>query len=188
MVSLTSFTSVSLDGYYCSPTGDMSWAHADPTDAEWQAFVSGNAGGDSALVFGRVTYALMASYWPTPMAQAQQGAVAAHMNRLQKITYSRTLNAVSWTNTTLVRDDLVGDMRARKSNGAQDMVILGSGSIVAQLADAGLINRMQLVVVPVILGAGKSPFSGVTGPRRMQHTGTRTFGNGNVVLDYQPMA
>ncbi len=188
MSTLTSFTSVSLDGYFCSLTGDMSWAHADPADTEWQTFVAGNAGGDSTLVFGRVTYDLMASYWPTPMAQAQQRAVAEHMNRLEKIVYSRTLDAASWSNTTLVRDGLVADIRTRKASSPHDMVILGSGSIVAQLTDAGLVDRLQLVVVPVVLGSGKSPFSGVAGPRRLQRTGTRTFGNGNVVLDYEPMA
>lgn len=75
MPKLIAFTSISLDGYFTSLNGDMSWAHADPSDAEWNAFVAGNTKGESMLVFGRVTYDMMASCWPTPMATQQNGEV-----------------------------------------------------------------------------------------------------------------
>ncbi len=186
MPKLISFTSISLDGYFTSLNGDMSWAYADPNDAEWNAFVAGNTKGDSTLVFGRVTYDLMASYWPTPMATKQNGVVADKMNRASKLVFSRTLENAAWNNTTVLKGDMPSEIRKLKQGDGLDMVILGSGSIVAQLAGHALVDELQLVVLPLILGSGKSLFGGMNGPLRLSRTSARTFGNGNVVLSYAP--
>ena len=186
MPKLISFTSISLDGYFTSLNGDMSWAHAEPNDAEWNAFVAENTKGDSTLVFGRVTYDLMASYWPTPMAAQQNGVVADKMTRASKLVFSRTLDNASWSNTTVVKGDMPSEIRTLKQGDGLDMVILGSGSIVAQLAAQGLIDELQVVVLPLILGSGKSLFGGANGPLRLTRNSARTFGNGNVVFSYAP--
>ena len=68
MRRLISFTQVTLDGYFTGRNGDLSWAHEGQQDAEWNAFVAGNASGGGQLFFGRITYELMVSYWPTPTA------------------------------------------------------------------------------------------------------------------------
>ena len=74
MRRLMVFNSVTLDGYFTGADGDLSWAHkADP---EWQDFIAGNARGESEMVFGRVTYEMMASWWPTPQARKSMPAVA----------------------------------------------------------------------------------------------------------------
>jgi dihydrofolate reductase len=104
MPRLAVFNSVSLDGYFTDAHGDMSWAHS--SDPEWMEFVAGNASGDDALVFGRITYELMAAYWPTPTAMQNAPAVADGMNRRRKVVFSRTLDVASWSNTDLVKDDL----------------------------------------------------------------------------------
>ncbi len=78
MRKLVVFNNVSLDGYFVDDRGDMSWAHQ--RDAEWGAFVSENASGGGVLVFGRVTYDLMAGYWPTPAALEGNPVVAEQMN------------------------------------------------------------------------------------------------------------
>ena len=90
MRKLIVFNMVSLDGFFVDGKGDMSWAHKQ--DAEWNTFVSGNASGSGVLVFGRITYQLMASYWPTPMALQNSPAVAKGMNEMPKIVFSRTLD------------------------------------------------------------------------------------------------
>jgi len=77
------FNHVSLDGYFVDANGDMSWAHKQ--DAEWNAFVEENASGGGTLVFGRITYDLMASFWPTPMAMQMMPVVAERMNNLPKV-------------------------------------------------------------------------------------------------------
>ena len=177
---------ISLDGYYCDPQGDMSFAHKPPSDAEWHEFVTENASGGGMLLFGRTTYDMMAAWWPTPMAAKAMPEVAARMNAMPKIVFSRTMRSADWSNTTLVKDDVVGAVRRMKDETGPDMAILGSGSIVKQLAGAGLIDTFQVVVNPVALGAGKSLFSGLAQQLELVLTDTRVFGNGSVVLWYVP--
>jgi dihydrofolate reductase len=182
MRRLAVFNNVSLDGFIADAAGDMGWAHRD--DEEWSEFVRGNAAGDSELLFGRITYELMASYWPTPMARRNDPDVAARMNAAAKVVFSRTLARVAWENTRLVRSDMVGEVARMKAASGPDLVILGSGQIVAQLADAGLVDRLQLAVHPIVLGAGK-PALAVRRRLDLRRTDVRPFANGVVVLSYQ---
>jgi dihydrofolate reductase len=184
---LSAFMQVSLDGYFSDPRGDMSFAHKPPDDAEWQAFVAENAAGSGVLVFGRTTYDMMSAWWPTPAAANAMPEVAAQMNALPKIVFSRTMTSADWNNTTLIKNDLVGTISRMKAEPGPDMAILGSGSIVTQLAGAGLIDTIQMVVNPVALGAGKSFLAGVRQPLNLTLTHARTFGNGSVVLWYAPV-
>ena len=180
------FNQVSLDGYFVDMHGDMSWAHK--SDAEWLAFVEENASGGGELLFGRVTYELMASYWPTPRARENDPIVAERMNNLPKIVFSRTMDKASWNNTKLVKGDLAAEIRKMKKEPGKDMVIFGSGSIVSQLAQAGLIDEYQIAVIPLVLGKGRTMFDGIKEKLSLKLTNTRAFGNGNVLLCYEPMA
>jgi dihydrofolate reductase len=179
---LVVYNSVSLDGCFTDLNGDMSWAHkADP---EWQAFVSQNASGGGELVFGRVTYQLMASFWPTPLAAQSNPIVAERMNSLPKVVFSRTLDRVSWSNTRLMKGEPAAEVHALKQEPGPSMVIMGSGTIVAQLAEAGLVDEYQIVVNPIVLGKGRTLFDGVRTSLRLRLIGSRIFGNGNAVLSY----
>jgi dihydrofolate reductase len=186
MRRVTVFEQTSLDGFFADANGEMSWAHKD--DPEWNAFAGANAKGGGALLFGRVTYELMASFWPTPQAMEMMPAVAEGMNRMEKFVFSRTLDRAAWNNTTLLRDDPATEVRRMKRQDGPDLVVLGSGSIVSQLAQAGLIDGFQVVVNPIILGRGKSLFEGVTRRLNLKLAGTRAFGNGNTVLTFEPAA
>jgi dihydrofolate reductase len=188
MRRLVVFNQVTADGYFADVNGDMSFARKDNTDAEWSAFVAENASAGGLLVFGRITYELMASYWPTPRAIVNDPIVAERMNRLPKVVFSRTLVEASWTNTRLVKEGLVAEMRRMKNEPGPDMAILGSGSLVSQLAREGVIDEYQIVVNPVVLGAGKTMFDGVREPLTLRLARTRTFGNGSILLCYQPLA
>lgn len=137
MRRLAAFNQVTLDGYFAGRNGDISWAHHDTPDAEWSAFVAGNANPGGLLLFGRITYELMASYWPTPFAMENDPIVAEGINNSPKIVFSRTLNKASWNNTKLVKSGMAAEVRRRKDEPGVDMAILGSGSIVAQLAEEG---------------------------------------------------
>lgn len=186
MRRLVVFNNVSLDGYFVDDSGDMSWAHQQ--DAEWGAFVSENASGGGELVLGRVTYEMMAGYWPTPAALEANPVVAKHMNNLPKVVFSRTLDRASWKNTRLIKGEIVSAMKALKQEPGPDMVILGSGSIVSQLTDARLIDEYQVVLCPVALGGGRTMFENVKERLGLALRKTRAFGNGNVVLWYEPKA
>ena len=180
------FNQVSLDGYFVDMNGDIGWAK-DHQDPEWSEFVTGNASGTGVLVFGRITYQLMAGFWPTPVAIQSMPSVAEAMNGMPKVVFSRTLDQASWNNTRLVKEDPVVEMRKMKKEPGPDMVILGSGSIVSQLAPEALIDEYQIVVNPIVLGKGRTMFERIRERVALKPTRTRTFGNGNVLLCYEPM-
>src|SRR5689334_20973198 len=160
----------------------MSWA--DRNDPEWNEFVAGNAKSGGVLMFGRVTYEMMASYWPTAMAKKNDPVVAEQMNALEKVVLSKTMKKASWTNTRVI-SSIAAVGRIKKESGP-DIVILGSGNVVAQLADARLIDEYQLIVNPITLGAGRTLFEGTRKKQSMKLTNTRAFRNGNVLLEYEP--
>ena len=186
MRKLSSFTQVSLDGYFTGRNGDLSWAHEGQQDAEWNAFVAENASGDGPLLFGRVTYELMVSYWPTPAARENDPVVTEGMNSLPKVVFSRTLDKASWKNTRLVKGGLAAEIRKIKEEPGEQLVIMGSGTIVSRLAQEGLIDEYQIVLIPVALGKGKTMFEGIKDWLSLKPTKTRTFRNGNVLLCYEP--
>jgi dihydrofolate reductase len=179
---LVMFNHVSLDGYFTDAAGDMSWAHA--RDEEWQRFTNENAGGEAEFVFGRKTYQMMAGFWPTPQARQSMPEVAASMNRTRKYVFSRSLSRLDWENSTLVQGDLATEVRRLKAMAGPSLLIMGSGEIVSQLTQAGLIDHYQLVVVPIVLGKGRSLFEGVTGRPGLTLEKTRSFGNGHLVAWY----
>jgi len=184
MPRLNIFNSVSLDGYFTDASNDMSWAHAGGDDTEFQKFVAGNAKGESALVFGRVTYEMMAGFWPTPMAAQAMPDVAAGMNRAVKYVFSRNLKKADWANTTVLHGDPIAEISRLKRADGPGLTVLGSGSIVKQLAAAGLIDDYQLMVCPVILGSGRTLFGGIPGRPGLKLANSRTFKNGKVFLHY----
>ena len=186
MPKLVVYNSMSMDGYFTDANGDMSWAHK--RDPEWQAFVTENASGGGQLLFGRVTYDLMASFWPTPLAAQSNPVVVDRMNKLQKHVFSTTLDKAAWNNTRLLKGDMTAEVRKLKQEPGPDIVIMGSGSVVAQLADAGLIDEYQIVLNPLVVGGGRTLFEGVKRKLPMKLVKSRTFGNGNVVLFYEPLA
>jgi dihydrofolate reductase len=191
MSKLTVFNHTSLDGYFTDAKGDMSFAYAGTDDPEWNEFVAGNTSSGASggtLVFGRVTYQMMASFWPTPAAGERMPAVADHMNTMAKVVFSKTLNDAPWQNTTLVKTDPVAEIQKRKQAPQGSMVVLGSGTIVSQLAQANVIDEYQIIVNPVALGAGRTLFEGVTARRPLKLIRTRAFRNGKVLLCYEPAA
>lgn len=178
------YNSVSLDGYFVDAQGDMSWAHK--RDPEWSAFVAENAQGGSVLLFGRVTYELMAGFWPTDAAMQTLPAVAERMNAGPKVVFSRTMDKASWNNTKLIQGDLAAEVRKMKQAAGDPLVIMGSGSIVSQLTDERLIDEYQMVMTPIVLGKGRTMFDGIKERVSLRLTKSRAFGNGSVVLWYEP--
>jgi len=184
MRKLLVFNSVSVDGYFTDAKGDMSWAYK--SDPEFNEFVAENSRSGGELLFGRVTYQMMESFWPTPAAAQAFPDVAEQMNKLPKVVFSRTLDSASWQNTRLLKGDLAEEVRKLKEESGEQLVIMGSGSIVAQLAPEGLIDEYQIVVNPIVLGDGRTMFEGVKEKLNLKRTNSRTFGNGNVLLCYEP--
>jgi dihydrofolate reductase len=184
MRKIRAFNFVSLDGYFEGPNGDISWHKhdADETAYAVEGLKSGNT-----LLFGRVTYELMARYWPTPHAIKTDPIVAERMNNADKVVFSRTLKMAEWNNTRLVRDNIEEEIRGMKQRPGKDMTLLGSGSILTLFAQQGLIDEYQFMVDPVVLGDGTPIFKSIKHKLNLKLIATRTFMNGNVLLCYQPV-
>ena len=180
MRKLRVFESISVDGYFTDGNGDMSWAHAAGDDLEFAEWVSANASSGGDLLLGRKTYEMMEAYWTTPIAAQQMPDVAAGMNAATKYVVSRTIKP-AWKNSCLVRGELAESVRKFKASPGPDITVLGSGSVAAQLGEAGLVDEYQFVIVPVALGGGRSVF--VRGCKS-RLTEERAFRCGNVVVTY----
>ncbi len=187
MQRLIVFNNVSLDGYFVDRNGDLSWAYNSIKDEEWDQFVAGNASGGGTLLLGRKTYEMMVQYWPTPAAMQNLPAVAKGMNSMPKVVFSRSMDNATWQNTRLVKGDLVAEVHKLKQAAGPGMAILGSGSIVAQLAPEHLIDEYQVVINPIVLGDGRTMFEGVKERLPLKTKSVRSFKNGNVVLTYEPV-
>jgi dihydrofolate reductase len=186
MRTLVVFDQLSVDGYFVDRHRDMSWAKTGADD-EFNRFTSDRASGGGVLLFGRVTYELMASYWPTRQAAHALPVVAERMNRLPKVVFSRTMTQATWNNTTLVKDDAVGHIRRMKAEPGEGMAVLGSGNLVSQLAETGLIDQYEFIVNPLALGGGRTIFAGMTERLCLKLTHSRVFKSGKVFLSYVPV-
>ena len=184
MRKLFMFNLITLDGYFEGPDQDISWHNVD---AEFNEYAVDMLDSVDTLLFGRVTYELMASFWPTPEAMKNDPLVAGRMNSLPKIVFSRTLHKVAWQNTRLVKDNIEEEIKKMKQQPGKDMVLLGSGDIVAGFAQHGLIDEYRIMVNPVVLGQGKPLFNGIKERLNLKLTNTRTFKSGNVLLYYEPV-
>jgi dihydrofolate reductase len=188
MRKLGAFTIVSLDGYFAGPDGEIDWFKNN--DEEDKRFSAENADTSSTLIFGRTTYELMKSFWPTPFAIQGDPAVARVMNNAQKIVFSRTMKPEKdgpiWKNVRVIREMTPEVILKLKGEPGGDMVILGSGSIVRQLANLGLIEEFGLFVNPIILGSGKYLFEGVK-KTNLKLLESRALGSGKVFLKYRPV-
>jgi len=185
MRKVSAFLHVSAEGYFTGANGDMSWTRHDQ-DPEYKQFADENARRESILAFGRITYQMMAGFWPSPMAFEREPVMAERMTAEPKIVFSRSLPSADWSNTSLLKEDAVNEVQELKQQEGRDVVILGSGSIIGQLAQAGLIDEFQLLITPIALGAGRTIFDGIAKKIDLELASSRTFKNGKVLLIYKP--
>jgi dihydrofolate reductase len=183
MKQLSVFNFLTLNGYYKGTNEDISWHQHGSEEAE---FAAEGAQTESLLLFGRKTFELMSSYWPTQQGMSDNPDVAEGMNKSQKIVFSTTLSSVNWQNTRIVKENLVEEVRKLKQLGDKDMTVLGSGSIITQLAEAGLIDVFQFMIDPVVIGDGVTEFIGLKTKIKLKLTNSRTFKTGVVLLTYEP--
>lgn len=172
---------VSLDGYFAGPHDEIDW-HV--VDDDFNANAEALLNSVDLLVFGRITYEVMASYWPTPAALHDDPIIATKMNELPKVVFSHTLTQVNWQNARLASASPADEITALKQQPGKDMVIFGSGTIVSALTPRGLIDEYRIFVAPVILGSGKPLVTGITNRVGLHLAGTKTFGSGVVALTY----
>ena len=177
---------ITLDSYFAGPNGEIDWFVTGEDFFEDTPEVFERV---DTMLFGRVTYEGMLSYWTSPKAIAADPVIAEQMNTTPKVVFSRTQDRVSWgkwDNARLAKGE-IGEAAAKlKQEPGRDMIIFGSGTIVSQLTQLGLIDEYWLFLNPVILGSGKPEFSGITRQVKLKLTGTKVFQGGVVRLMYAP--
>jgi dihydrofolate reductase len=176
--------SVSLDGFMEGPDRELDWHMVDD---ELHRHFNEQLGAMGAFLDGRVTFELMAGFWPTadrdPSSTPPVVEFARIWRDMPKIVYSRTLERADW-NTTVVRDVVPEEVMELKAQPGGDLV-LGGADLAAAFLHHDLIDEYRVYVHPVIIGRGKPMFRPSDVKIDLRLAETRTFGNGVVLLRYQ---
>jgi len=167
---------VSLDGYFAGLQGEIDWHQADE---DYVSYAKSFLQSVDLLLFGRVTYELMAAFWPLAKHE-----LASIMNEREKIVFSKSLTAAHWPHTRLVPEDAGEEVARLKGEAGQDIAVLGSGSLTSSLLRAGLVDEIQLTVVPIVLGRGIPLFRDIREPVLLQLGHSESYPSGNVLLHY----
>ena len=179
----------SLDGFISGPNGEMDWI-TSRYDAEMGEYEGGVIDTVDTLLLGRITYASFAGAWPSvpdnPEVSEEERAYARRLNAMTKVVFSRTLAKAEWQNSSLMRGDIEGSVRALKQETGADILIYGSASIVRQLTDLRLIDEYQLLIYPLALGSGHPLFAGLEQRAELKLVRSRVHHSGVVELIYQP--
>jgi dihydrofolate reductase len=177
------FNMVTLDGFFADSNGAIDW---HTVDDEFHAFAIQQLDEVNTILFGRVTYQLMAGYWPTEAGIKSDPVIAAQMNQTPKVVFSTTLATADWANSRLVKQNAAEEVARLKQQPGKNMILLGSAKLAAILTQHALIDEYRLMVNPIVLGSGHPLFQGVQARLPMKLLNTRAFRSGNVLLAYQP--
>jgi dihydrofolate reductase len=176
--------SVSVDGYMEGLNREIDWQLVDD---ELHEHFNEQLGAMGGFLDGRVTYELMAEFWPTadtdPASTKPMVAFARIWRDMPKFVYSKTLQRADW-NTTIVRDVVVDEVMALKAQPGGDLA-LGGADLAAIFMQHDLIDEYRLYVHPVVIGRGKPMFTPSVVRFDLRSVETRTFGNGVVLLRYE---
>ncbi len=183
MRKLIVFENVTLDGFMAGADGEIDWAIRDDEVTENS---KEGQGVTDLFMFGRVTYDMMASFWPTEVAKSTNPVFANALNNTPKIVFSRMMEKADWQNTRVVKELNTEEILRIKQEPGQNIMIFGSGTLVEQLTNLGLIDEYHLMVNPVLLGKGKPLFNNIRDRVNLKLFNTETFSSGIVLLQYQP--
>jgi len=186
MRKITVMNRISIDGFFASlneTTWGMDWFISDP-EVDKALHASGES---TTLILGGITFRGFERSWvpllTDPNAPAEVKAVAEELTQMTKLVFSKTIKATTWENTRLLSGNLIEEIRKLKQGPGDDMLIMGSGSIIQQLTDERLIDDYVFIVTPVIAGTGKSLFNNVK-QLGLKLLKTQSFKSGNVLLHY----
>lgn len=184
MGRLIAFEFITLNGYYKGEHEDISWHKHGQEEAVFSADKLRNS--ENILLFGRVTFEMMASFWPTSMAAEQFPEVAKEMNNIEKIVFSRTLKTTNWQHSSIIGKDMIGHVKSLKDTSSKSMTLLGSGSILTQLASENLVDEYQIMIDPVAIGSGTPLFQNIKRHLDLKLVKSKVFNSGVILLCYEP--
>jgi dihydrofolate reductase len=193
MRRIVMFNWVSIDGFFAGPNGEIDWILRDPeVDRALRESGSGEttsaAAGSDTMLLGNVTYTMFENTWPhiasDPNAPEAMHQMADEVARMTKVVFSQSRKETPWENSRLLRGNLIQEVEKLKQGDGAPILIFGSGTIVQQLTDAGLIDEYFIAMTPVILGKGKPLFGNVQ-KKSLNLLDTKNFKSGNVLLRYE---
>jgi len=183
---------LSVDGFFAGPNGEIDWMVRDPeVDKALHKprpdQSSPESAGSDTMLLGNVTYTMFENSWPQiakdPNAPEELHKLADEVIQMTKIVFSRTRKEVTWENSKLFNGNLIEEVKKLKQGKGAPIIVFGSGTIVQQLTDAGLIDEYLITVTPVVLGKGKPLFKDVK-KLNLSLLEARSFKSGNVLLRY----
>lgn len=188
------FNRVSADGYFTDANGKLDWVVQDEA---LNKAAAANLSGPGTMLVGRRTYDMFEAFWPHalddsatapdphgPGRSQEIRAMAVWINEATKLVLSRTRKSVTWKNSRLYHELDPREIEALKKQPGSDIMIFGSGSLVTQLTERGLIDEYQFVVNPILLGSGRPLLSGATVNAKLDHLESRAFPSGSVMIRY----
>lgn len=185
MRHISVFNRITLDGFFDGPNGENDWFI--PGDEENKVAHETVPDTDS-LLLGRVTYQHLERFWPSVSAESDfpepVKVQAKEINEMPKLVFSRSLKKLDWENSHLLTGDLVDEVKKLKAGSGLGLLILGSGTLVQQLTEAGLIDHYVFILTPTVLGKGKPQFKQEQ-KADLELVKSQAFTSGNVILHYR---
>ena len=180
---------ITLDGVVEAPGGEdtipedrRAWSMPYTDDKVVEVISAGMASSD-AMLLGRNTYEAFASYWPHA---PEDDPFSQFMNNQTKYVVSTTLDAVEWKNSHLIKGDVVAELNKLKQQSGKDINIVGSGTLTRKLIEADLVDELQLMLCPVVLGVGMRLFDDTDYMKLMTVLEVKSFDSGMTYLRLQP--
>jgi dihydrofolate reductase len=178
MSKLIMWNMITLDGFFEGPSHDIGWFVFED---ELESYIHETQLAADTLLFGRVTYEMMAAYWPSA-----EGPIADFMNSARKFVATRTLDKADWNNTSLIRDKVPEEVARLKEESGKDIFVFGSANLSSTLMSQGLFDEYRIAVNPVVLGSGTPLFKNGFDKLNLKLLETRPLKSGVVVLHYAP--
>jgi dihydrofolate reductase len=183
MSKLILFNMITVDGFFEGPDKQIDWHNVDN---EFNEFAIGQLNSADTLIFGRVTYELMAAWWPKAEALKDDPEVAKRMNSIPKIVFSKTLDVAAWENTVIVKEKFDQKIKELKQEKSKDIFIFGSADLASSFRRLNLIDEYRIMINPVLLGKGNPLFKEWNTKLHLKLLSVREFKSGNVLLCYKP--
>ncbi|HSD62299.1 MAG TPA: dihydrofolate reductase family protein [Ignavibacteriaceae bacterium] len=179
MRKLIMWNLITLDGYF---EGKQNWDlsfHEAVWGKELEKLSLEQLNSADYLVFGRVTYEGMAAYWTK-----EEGEIADLMNKIPKLVFSKTLKAVDWNNSTLIKENASSEISKLKTQGDKDMFVFGSANLSETFIKDNLFDEYRIGIAPVILGSGRPLFRHGISSKNLSLVSTQQLSTGGVVLKF----
>ena len=175
----------SLDGFVAGPDGEMDWIKVDEAMFDFVGIMTDQA--DTAL-YGRVTYQMMESYWPTagekPNASKHDKEHSAWYNKVSKVVLSKTIKEIGQKNTKVINENISENINKLKKQDGKNILIFGSPSASNSLLNKGLVDEFWIFVNPILLGQGIPLFKDISESVKLSLIETKTFDIGVIALHY----